>query len=94
MDGGHKSVAVGLASYKSLKHHHNVETMLHSRSYMDPRQGHSAINDSVTRMGRLLAADGVKVFQIETTLNNDTFPAQPRLPEQARVGVVARTTRR
>src|SRR5262245_21505688 len=24
MDGGHKSVPVGLASYRSLKHHHNV----------------------------------------------------------------------
>ena len=47
MDGGHKSVAVGLAGYESLKHHHNVNTMLHSKSYMDPREGHSAINDSV-----------------------------------------------
>ncbi len=74
MDGGHKSVAVGLASYKSLKHHHNVNTMLHSQSYMDPREGRSAINDSTVRMGRKLAADGVKVFQIETTLNSDTFP--------------------
>ena len=26
-------------------------------------------------MGRLLAASGVKIFQIETTLNNDTFPS-------------------
>ena len=52
MDGGHKSVAVGLAGYRSLKHHHNVNTMLHSKSYMDPREGHSAINDSVNRMGR------------------------------------------
>ena len=75
MDGGHKSVAVGLASYKSLKHHHNVETMMHSQSYMDPRPGHSAINDSCTRMGRLLAESGVKIFQIETTVNNDTFPS-------------------
>jgi Lactate racemase N-terminal domain len=74
MDGGHKSVAVGLASYKSLRHHHNVETMMNSRSYMDPRAGHSAINDSTVRMGRKLAADGVKVFQIETTLNAETFP--------------------
>src|SRR6202035_4343880 len=24
MDGGHKSVATGLASYRSLRHHHNV----------------------------------------------------------------------
>jgi lactate racemase len=76
MDGGHKSVAVGLASYASLRHHHNVNTMLHSKSYMDPRPGHSAINDSTNRMGRLLAANGVKIFQIETTLNAQTFPSQ------------------
>jgi hypothetical protein len=75
MDGGHKSVAVGLAGYRSLKHHHNVKTMLHSKSYMDPREGHSAINDSVVRMGRVLAASGVKIFQIETTLNSETFPS-------------------
>src|SRR6185503_20901039 len=74
MDGGHKSVAVGLASYRSLKHHHNVDTMMHSRSYMDPRPGHSAIADSATRMGRLIAANGLKIFQIETTLNAETFP--------------------
>jgi hypothetical protein len=76
MDGGHKSVAIGLAGYESLKHHHNVNTMLHSKSYMDPREGHSAINDSTVRMGRYLAANGVKVFQIETTLNSETFPSQ------------------
>ncbi len=75
MDGGHKSVAVGLAGYRSLKHHHNVNTMLHSKSYMDPREGHSAINDSVNRMGRLLADSGVNIFQIETTLNSETFPS-------------------
>src|SRR5438445_5849514 len=27
MDGGHKSVATGLASYRSLRHHHNVRTL-------------------------------------------------------------------
>ena len=75
MDGGHKSVAVGLAGYRSLKHHHNVDTMLHSQSYMDPREGHSAINDSTVRMGRLIANSGVKIFQIETTVNADTFPS-------------------
>src|SRR5437660_8204629 len=71
MDGGHKSVPVGLGSYRSLRHHHNVHTMLNSRSYMDPH--HSALHDSCARMGRLLA-EHVKVFTIETTLNNDTFP--------------------
>ena len=74
MDGGHKSVATGLASYRSLRHHHNVRTMRHSRSFMD--QDHSELHSSNWRMGRLIAASGVKVFQIETTLNNDTFPSQ------------------
>ncbi len=74
MDGGHKSVATGLASYRSLRHHHNVETMRQSRSFMD--QHRSELHSSNWRMGRLIAASGVKVFQIETTLNTDTFPAQ------------------
>jgi hypothetical protein len=74
MDGGHKSVATGLASYKSLRHHHNVRTMQHSRSFMD--QYRSELHSSNWRMGRLIAKSGVKVFQIETTLNNDTFPSQ------------------
>ncbi len=74
MDGGHKSVATGLASYRSLRHHHNVHTMRHSRSFMDPP--HSELHTSNWRMGRHLAASGVKIFQIETTLNNDTFPHQ------------------
>jgi hypothetical protein len=74
MDGGHKSVATGLASYKSLRHHHNVRTMQHSRSFMD--QHRSELHSSNWRMGRHLAAAGVKVFQIETTLNTHTFPDQ------------------
>ncbi|HVH53643.1 MAG TPA: lactate racemase domain-containing protein [Actinomycetota bacterium] len=74
MDGGHKSVPVGLASYRGVRPHHNVSTMLHSKSYMDPRPGHSAIHDSCARMGQLLKDNGVRVFTIETTLNNEVFP--------------------
>ncbi|MGH2811824.1 MAG: lactate racemase domain-containing protein [Actinomycetota bacterium] len=70
MDGGHKSVPVGLGSYKSLRHHHNVHTMMNSRSYMDPPA--SALHHSCDRMGRLVEAE-MKVFKIETTLNNDAF---------------------
>jgi len=73
MDGGHKSVATGLASYKSLRHHHNVRTMQQSRSFMD--QHRSELHSANWRMGRLIAASGVKVFQIETTLNTETFPS-------------------
>ena len=73
MDGGHKSVATGLASYRSLRHHHNPLTMQKSRSFMD--QHRSELHSSNWRMGRLIADSGVNVFQIETTLNNDTFPS-------------------
>ena len=73
MDGGHKSVAVGLAPYRSLRHHHNVDALRNTRSLMDPRR--SALHSSVDRMGRLVEQH-LKVFKVETTLNNDTFPAQ------------------
>ncbi|MEO7571365.1 MAG: lactate racemase domain-containing protein [Acidimicrobiales bacterium] len=71
MDGGWKSTATGLASYKSLRHHHNVKTMRASRSFMDRHK--SELHSSNWRMGEVLKASGIKVFQIETTLNNDTF---------------------
>src|SRR5438552_8580709 len=50
MDGGHKSVATGLAPYRSLRHHHNVRPMVHSRSFMD--QPRSELHSSNWRMGR------------------------------------------
>src|SRR4029453_10778960 len=71
MDGGHKSTATGLASYRSLRHHHNVHTLQHSRSLMD--RANSALHQSNWRMGEIIRNAGVKIFQIETTVNNDTF---------------------
>jgi len=73
MDGGWKSTAVGLASYNSLRHHHNAHTMTQSRSFMDRHA--SQLHSSAWRMGRIID-EHVKVFQIETTLNNDAFPHQ------------------
>ena len=43
MDGGWKSTATGLASYRSLRHHHNVRTMQHSRSFMDQHTVRAAL---------------------------------------------------
>jgi lactate racemase len=71
MSGGSKSVSVGLASYKSLKHHHNVHTLRHSNSFNDPPN--SAMHHSYDRMKNVID-EHVKVFTIETTLNNETFP--------------------
>jgi hypothetical protein len=72
MDGGWKSTATGLSSYRSLRHHHNVHTLRHSKSMMDMHR--SELHSSNWRMGKVIRESGVKIFQIETTLNNDTFP--------------------
>jgi hypothetical protein len=71
LDGGHKSVATGLSGYRALRHHHNPHTMRHSRSFMDHTR--SELHTRNWRQGHLIRDAGVKVFQIETTLNNDTF---------------------
>lgn len=75
MNGGPKSVSVGLASYNSLRHHHNVHTLRHSRSFNDPPN--SAMHHSYQRMTDLIG-DHVPVFTVESTLNNDTFPSSMR----------------
>jgi hypothetical protein len=72
MDGGHKSVPVGLGTYRSLRHHHNVATLLDSKSYMHPER--SALHHSAARMGRFLA-DKLDIFTVETTLDNRAFPS-------------------
>jgi nickel-dependent lactate racemase len=70
MNGGHKSVAVGLCSYRSLRPHHNPDTIRGSDSYMDPRK--SQLADDIARMGKL-ANEKLNVFTIETTVNNRMF---------------------
>src|SRR3546814_11710558 len=45
--------------------------MQHSRSFMDRHA--SELHHSNWRMGKVLRDGGVKVFQVETTVNNDTF---------------------
>lgn len=70
MDGGHKSVPVGLATYRSVRHHHNACMMLHDSSYMDPPR--SAFHRSCERMGEVVKKH-VKIFTIETTLNGNLF---------------------
>lgn len=73
MDGGHKSVAVGLCGYKALRAHHNPKVMSQEASYMDPST--HGMHDSVKRQGKVLQKD-LNVFQIETTINNRMFDGQ------------------
>ncbi len=70
MDGGHKSVAVGLAPYQSLRHHHNAATLRDSHSYMDP--AHSALHRSADRMGRVVSQH-TRIFTVETAINNRMY---------------------
>jgi hypothetical protein len=70
MDGGHKSVGVGLCGYESLKAHHTPRTIVDSKSFMDPPR--SALATSVDRIGTV-AERHVRVFHIETVLNNRMF---------------------
>jgi len=71
MDGGWKSTATGLSGYQGLRHHHNVDTMRKSRSFMDRHK--SELHHSNWRMGKVIRDAGVQIFQIETTVNNNTF---------------------
>ena len=73
MNGGHKSVTVGLCGYDSLRAHHNPKTLAGCDSYMDPKR--SALADTITRMGRA-AQEHLNVFTIETVVNTRMFDRQ------------------
>ncbi|MFT5269800.1 MAG: nickel-dependent lactate racemase, partial [Acidimicrobiales bacterium] len=70
MNGGWKSTATGLSGYKGIRHHHNVDTLLKS-SLMDHTD--SEFHNKNWRQGDVIKAAGVKVFQVETTINNNVF---------------------
>ncbi|RYZ06791.1 MAG: DUF2088 domain-containing protein [Myxococcales bacterium] len=70
MNGGMKSVAVGLCSYKSLRPHHNPHTIRKSDSYMDPAG--SQLAKDIGCMGKV-AHKALNIFTIEATVNNQMF---------------------
>ena len=73
MDGGHKSVGVGLCNYRTLKSHHNPRVMRQTESYMNPERSH--MHSVVNRIGRFVNQH-LKVFHIETVLNNRMYGPQ------------------
>ncbi|HYM11885.1 MAG TPA: lactate racemase domain-containing protein, partial [Bryobacterales bacterium] len=70
MDGGHKSVSVGLCDYPTLQAHHTPQTIRQCDSYFDHTR--SALTHSCNRIGALINRN-LKVFHIETVLNNAMF---------------------
>jgi hypothetical protein len=105
MNGGHKSVGVGLTDYEGLKAHHNPQAIRASWSYMDP-EGPSELHRSFNRIGKL-AEEHLNVFKIETAVNNrmyggpmnflakneDDFTEADRLKFQALQWTLSRTPR-
>ncbi len=76
MDGGHKSVAGRARELPEPQAppQRRDDDALAARTWTRARVT-ARSTTRATRMGRLLAASGVKIFQIETTVNNDTFPS-------------------
>ena len=70
MDGGHKSVGVGLCDYPALQAHHTPQIIRQCDSYFDHTR--SALNHSCDRVGQIVNRH-LKVFHIETVLNNAMF---------------------
>ncbi len=70
MNGGWKSTAVGLSTYKSVRHHHRPDA-LKIGSLIDPAS--SGMHAAVNRMGEVLKKH-VNLFQIETVINNSLWP--------------------
>ncbi len=70
MDGGHKSVTVGLCDYESLRPHHEPQTIRDSDGYMDPAK--SELSRKVDRMGKIVDRH-LNVFHVETVLNNRMY---------------------
>ena len=71
MDGGWKSTATGLSGYQGVKVHHNPQTMVKSTSFMD--QEKSELHKSNWRQGEVIKNHGPRIFQVETTINTNTF---------------------
>ncbi|MEZ4272942.1 MAG: lactate racemase domain-containing protein [Myxococcota bacterium] len=59
MDGGHKSVGVGLCNYRTLLAHHNPKVMMKTDSYMEPKKSH--LHDVVNRIGRVVN-ENLRIF--------------------------------
>lgn len=105
MNGGHKSIGVGLTDYKGLKANHSPDAIRHTTSYMDPK-GDSELHRSFDRIGHIVERK-LNVFKIETAINNrmydgpmeflarneDDFTESDRLKFQALKWTLSKTPR-
>jgi lactate racemase-like protein len=73
MNGGWKSIVVGLSSFRSIRHHHRPFPFATGHSIMDPER--SAFQKLLAEMGAVveteLARTGKRLFSVETVLTNE-----------------------
>ena len=85
MDGGWKSTATGLASYRCLRHHHNPQTMEASHSLHGPAPLRAAQEQLADGQGD--ARPRAEDLPDRDDAQHRHVPEAVRLPLQARVGV-------
>ncbi len=72
MNGGWKSMLVGLGSWRSIRHHHSYREWNTDNSVMDPQT--CRMHSILAEMSSLVRRH-CNVFQIETVANNRVWPA-------------------
>ena len=71
MNGGWKSVLVGLGSWRSIRHHHTPRQWNLENSLMNPQTG--PMHKILKEMGTLVRQKA-NIFQIECVVNNHVWP--------------------
>lgn len=75
LNGGHKSVAVGLGTYESIAAHHAPEMTAHVPHVMQPEG--SQMHASIERISRVIS-EHAQIMVMEAALNNATYPFHVR----------------
>ena len=71
LNGGHKSVAVGLGTYASIANHHHPEMTVDSPHVMQPEN--SNMHDCIERLSRVIQRH-CRIMVMEASINNATYP--------------------
>ena len=72
LNGGHKSVAVGLGTYRSLAYHHSPQMTAECPHVMQPEN--SNMHASIERMSRLVQKH-CRIMVLEAPMNGATYPS-------------------
>ena len=75
LNGGHKSVSVGLAGYRTIACHHSPEMTRESPHVMQP--DHSFMHASIERINRIIQKH-TRIMVLEAAMNTQTYPAHVR----------------